>query len=137
MQRLEMLLRELQTNHDRHGPIARARYENVVQLWDRLVEKLTRRHALAQSYVDFRHQAEQVSRNSSLPRAFDRFQFVQLYHGLTSIDEVIQYRDNIDLLPESAVKHIEETWRNLRNQYQEFLSQSKRIRHVLETVGRC
>lgn len=61
MQRLEMLVRELQSNQDRHGSIARARYENVVQIWDRLVEKLTRRYSLAQSYVEFRHQAEQVS----------------------------------------------------------------------------
>lgn len=48
---------------------------------------------------------------------------------------MIQYRDNIDLLPESAVKHIEETWRNLRNNYQDLINLSKRIRHVLETVS--
>jgi hypothetical protein len=47
---------------------------------------------------------------------------------------VISYRDNIDLLPESAVKHIEETWSNLRNNYYEIINNSKRIRNVLETV---
>ncbi len=48
---------------------------------------------------------------------------------------MISYRDNIDLLPESAVKHIEETWLNLRNDYHEIINNSKRIRHVLETVN--
>jgi hypothetical protein len=48
---------------------------------------------------------------------------------------VISYRDNIDLLPESAVKHIEETWTNLRSNYYEIINTSKRIRHVLEMVN--
>lgn len=61
MHQLETLVRELQSSHDRHGQIARARYDSLLILWERLLEKLTRRHALAQSYVDFRHQAEQVS----------------------------------------------------------------------------
>ena len=55
-------------------------------------------------------------------------------HELGSIDDVIRYRDNIDLLPESAVKHIEETWSNLQNNYQEIIGISKRIRHTLEMV---
>jgi len=57
-----------------------------------------------------------------------------LSHDLASIDDVIRYRDNIDLLPESAVKHIEETWANLRNNYQEVINASKRIRYTLDTV---
>ncbi len=48
---------------------------------------------------------------------------------------MISYRDNIDLLPESAVKHIEETWTNLRSNYYEIINNSKRIRHVLEMVN--
>ncbi len=48
---------------------------------------------------------------------------------------MISYRDNIDLLPESAIKHIEETWSNLRNNYYEIINNSKRIRHALETVN--
>lgn len=48
---------------------------------------------------------------------------------------MIRYRDNIDLLPDSAIKHIEETWSNLRSNYQEIINDSKRIRHALETVS--
>ena len=48
---------------------------------------------------------------------------------------MIRYRDNIDLLPESAIKHIEDTWSNLRNNYYELINHSKRIRHALETVN--
>lgn len=58
----------------------------------------------------------------------------QLLNGLASIEDVISYRDNIDLLPESAVKHIEETWSNLRSNYHEIINDSKRLRQALETV---
>ena len=52
---------------------------------------------------------------------------------------MISYRDNIDLLPDSAIKHIEETWSNLQSNYQEIINDNKRIRHALETVSvkRC
>ena len=55
-------------------------------------------------------------------------------NSLASIDDVISFRDNIDLLPESAVKHIEETWANLRNNYHELVETSRSLRHALDTV---
>ena len=136
MQHLGTLLNELQSSHDRHWQVARSRYETVFMLWEKLSEKITRRHTLAQSYVDFRHQADQVEseRFNGRQYLFFGIHWFQLAHGLASIDDVIRYRDNIDLLPESAVKHIEETWSNLRNSYHDMINSSKRIRHVLETV---
>ncbi|CAF3636008.1 unnamed protein product [Rotaria sordida] len=113
--RLGTLVHELQSSNDRNWQMARTRFDNLFILWQNLSDKIIRRHTLAQSYVDFQNQAEQLS------------------NGLASIDDVIGYRDNIDLLPESAVKHIEETWSNLRSNYHEIINNSKRIRHALET----
>ena len=138
MHQLGTLLQELQSSHDRHWQVARTHYETVFMLWEKLSEKITRRHTLAQSYVDFRHQADQVDWAIWFVCNLNSASFIhsfQLAHGLASIDDVIRYRDNIDLLPESAVKHIEETWSNLRNSYHDMISSSKRIRHVLETVS--
>ncbi|CAF2499044.1 unnamed protein product [Rotaria sp. Silwood2] len=113
--RLGTLVHELQLNNDRNWQIARTRFDNLFILWQNLSDKIIRRHTLAQSYVVFQNQVEQLS------------------NGLASIDDVIRYRDNIDLLPESAVKHIEETWSNLRINYHEIIDNSKHIRHALET----
>ncbi|CAF0743307.1 unnamed protein product [Adineta steineri] len=113
--RLGTLVHELQLSNDRNWQAARTRFDNIFPVWQNLSDKIIRRHTLAQSYVDFRYQAEQLS------------------NGLASIDDVIGYRDNIDLLPESAVKHIEETWSNLRSNFHELINNSKRIRHALET----
>ncbi len=58
--RLGTLVDELQSSNDRNWQIARARFDNLLTLWQNLSDKIIRRHILAQSYVDFRHQAEQV-----------------------------------------------------------------------------
>ncbi|CAF5076916.1 unnamed protein product, partial [Rotaria magnacalcarata] len=113
--RLGTLVHELQASNDRSWQIARTRYDNLYSLWQKVSDKIIRRHSLAQSYVDFQNQAEQLS------------------SGLASIDDVIRFRDNIDLLPDSAVKHIEQTWLTLRNNYHELINNSKRIRNTLET----
>ncbi|UJR28306.1 hypothetical protein I4U23_009551 [Adineta vaga] len=112
---LGTLVHELQASNDRNCQHARSRFDNLFSLWQTLSDKIIRRHTLAQSYLDFRYQTEQLS------------------NGLASIDDVISFRDNIDLLPESAIKHIEETWSNLRNHYHEIINTSKRIRHVFQT----
>ncbi|CAF1047343.1 unnamed protein product [Adineta ricciae] len=113
--RLGTLVHELQASNDRNCQVARKRFDHVFSLWQSLTDKIVRRHTLAQSYSGFRYQAEQLS------------------NGLASIDDVISFRDNIDLLPESAVKHIEETWANLRNSYHELIETSRSLRHALDT----
>ncbi|CAF3449488.1 unnamed protein product [Rotaria socialis] len=113
--RLGTLVHELQASNDRSWQIARTRYDNLYSLWQKVSDKIIRRHSLAKSYVDFQNQAEQLS------------------NGLASIDDVIRFRDNIDLLPDSAIKHIEQTWLTLRNNYHELINSSKRIRNTLET----
>ena len=55
-----VLVHDLQTSNDRNWQIARTRYESLYSQWERLSNIIIRRHALAQSYVNFRYQAEQV-----------------------------------------------------------------------------
>ncbi len=57
---LGALVHELQSSNDRNWQIARTRIDNLFTLWENLSDKIIRRHTLAQSYVDFRQQAEQV-----------------------------------------------------------------------------
>ena len=60
MSHVEKLVCDLQSSHDRHWQVAKTRYESLLNLWERLTDKLNRRSALAQSFVDFRCQADQV-----------------------------------------------------------------------------
>ena len=53
-------MQELQSSNDRNWQIARARLETISTQLQRVSEKIIRRRTLAQNFVNFRHQAEQV-----------------------------------------------------------------------------
>ncbi len=61
-----ILVHELQTSNDRNWQIARTKYESLYSQWEKLSNIIIRRHTLAQSYVNFRYQAEQVTVNQTL-----------------------------------------------------------------------
>jgi hypothetical protein len=63
---LGILVHELQTSNDRNWQIARTKYESLYSQWEKLSNIIIRRHTLAQSYVNFRYQAEQVTVNQTL-----------------------------------------------------------------------
>jgi hypothetical protein len=94
MHQMQNLLHELYASHDRHCQIAHARYEMLSQLWNTLVEKLTHRCTIAQSYIDFQQQADQVNNVFNLSCMLYIRQVVKILSFLlfTALQWLIKYR---------------------------------------------